>query len=145
MVERELSMLPSLYSLRDVVTALLEQRLERGDGVSGLEEIARMLAMSPRTLQARLHEEETSLRNLVDVVRHRLAARWLAAGLSRHDFAARLGFREAAAFRRAWRRWNASRAAGTALEARPLRGPSGQRVGARSCSSSQAKATITRA
>jgi AraC-like DNA-binding protein len=64
-----------------------------------------MLAMSPRTLQMRLREEDTSLRSLLDDVRGRLALRWLAKGIPRDEVSARLGFSESSAFRRACRRW----------------------------------------
>ena len=106
-VERELGMLPSIQCLRDVVCAAIEQSLEASGRPPALATVARTLAMSPRTLQQRLRDEETSLRELLDDVRRRLALRWLAGGKTREEVSARLGFSESAAFRRAWRRWQA--------------------------------------
>lgn len=107
-VEGVLSLLPEVQTLRDVVGAAIEQRLEHDGARPNLGAVARMLAMAPRTLQARLREEDTSLRALLDEARARLAAKWLARGLSQAEVAARLGFSESAAFRRAWRRWKPS-------------------------------------
>jgi AraC-like DNA-binding protein len=100
--------LPDLCSLHDVVRAAIERYLVTHASRPTLDEVARTLALSPRTLQARLREEQTSLRALLDEVRERLAREWLGHGLSRDDVSARLGFSEAAAFRRAYRRWQAS-------------------------------------
>ena len=67
--------------------------------------VARRLGMSPRTVQRRLERNSTSWRAEADAVR-REQARWLRAeGLSGAAIAARLGYSDARALRRAVRRW----------------------------------------
>jgi AraC-like DNA-binding protein len=104
-VERELGAVPSIHLLQDVVSDAIERCLMETSDPPRLAAVARMLAMSPRTLQMRLREEDTSLRSLLDDVRGRLALRWLAQGIPRDEVSARLGFSESSAFRRACRRW----------------------------------------
>jgi AraC-like DNA-binding protein len=72
----------------------------------GLAEVARALAVSPRTLQARLEEEGTTFAAVVDGVRKERAL----ALLGEHDLpisviAVRTGFATPSAFTRAFRRW----------------------------------------
>lgn len=102
---QELAFLPVGPSLREVVRAVVEQHLARDGSCPRLEAVASTLCMRPRTLQARLRQEGTSLRALRDDARRYLATRWLRQGLSREEVSARLGFGESAAFRRARRRW----------------------------------------
>lgn len=104
-LERELGEVSPTYELRDVVADVIERGLERAGVCPDLSTVARSLAMSPRTLQSRLRQEDTSLRRLLDVVRARMVARWLAQGFSREEVSCRLGFSDSAAFRRAVRRW----------------------------------------
>ena len=67
--------------------------------------VARRLGMSPRTVQHRLERNSTSWRAEADAVRSE-QARWLRAeGLSGAAIAARLGYSDARALRRAVRRW----------------------------------------
>ena len=67
--------------------------------------VARRLGMSPRTVQRRLERNSTSWRAEADAVRSE-QARWLRAeGLSGAAIAARLGYSDARALRRAVRRW----------------------------------------
>ena len=75
------------------------------EGPPELTELARALAVSPRTLQRRLADHGTSLRKLVDEVRHQLALRHLAADLSIAEVSFLLGFSQPSAFHRAFRRW----------------------------------------
>jgi transcriptional regulator GlxA family with amidase domain len=72
----------------------------------GFEEIARRLAMTPRTLRRRLQEENTSFRSVVDELRMRVAIKYLRdTELPIEHIAASLGFSETANFRHAFRRW----------------------------------------
>jgi len=69
-------------------------------------EIARQLAMSPRTLHRRLAESGTSFADLLDDTRRELAGAYL----QRSDYAVAevaylLGFAEVSSFNRAFRRW----------------------------------------
>jgi AraC-like DNA-binding protein len=82
--------------------ALLRERLE---GAPGLEEAARALAMSPRSLQRALAEEGSSFRRALDEVRRDEAARLIERGVALETAATRLGFGEERALWRAFQRW----------------------------------------
>lgn len=88
------------------------------DGPPTLEEAARALAMSPRTLQRRLAEDEgTSWNVLVDEVRKELAVRWVEEGARPlGEIAFLLGYSELSAFLRALKRWTGR----SASELRPV-------------------------
>jgi AraC-like DNA-binding protein len=74
--------------------------------VPPLSEVAADLAMSERSIQRSLSEEQTSYRQLVDEVRKSLAIEHLSRpGTSATDVAFLLGFSEPSAFTRAFRRW----------------------------------------
>lgn len=66
---------------------------------------ARLLAMSPRSLERRLAAEGTAFRRLVDERRCARAEAWLRDGRSVEAVASALGYSDAANFRRAFRRW----------------------------------------
>ena len=71
-----------------------------------LERTAHALGMSPRTLRRRLADEGTTFSNLLAEVRRDLAQRYLGdRALSIAEVAFILGFSEASAFHRAFRRW----------------------------------------
>lgn len=71
------------------------------------DDIARALAMSPRTLRHRLGAEGTSYRELLDEIRQRLAEEMLIkAGLTVAETASRLGYIELSSFSQAFRRWH---------------------------------------
>ena len=73
---------------------------------AGLSAAARVLGMSPRTLQRRLRERGIVYVRLIDQVRRRLSSRYLAdAKLSLGEIAYLLGYSESSAFNRAYRRW----------------------------------------
>jgi AraC-like DNA-binding protein len=70
------------------------------------QEVARLLAVSSRTLQRRLSEEGTTFRDVRDSVRRRCSSRLLRDGaLSVSEVSARVGFSDVAAFDKAFRRW----------------------------------------
>lgn len=110
--------------LADLIVAraqgLLERRVESStlesvrarilaafrDGNPGLEQIARQLHMSPRTLRRRLEDEGVSFRALRDRLREERARELLMdPKLVIGEVAHRLGFAEASAFHRAFKRW----------------------------------------
>lgn len=67
---------------------------------------ARILGVSPRTLQRRLDDRDTAFETLLDQQRHRLAADRLARdGTSVTDLAMALGYSDTAHFIRAFQRW----------------------------------------
>ncbi|NEA24637.1 AraC family transcriptional regulator [Actinomadura bangladeshensis] len=86
--------------LRQSVAARLQDR------AVSVAAVARELAMSPRSLQRRLEEEGTNWRAEVDAVRREEAVRMQREGISRSAMAARLGYSDARALRRAFNRWN---------------------------------------
>ncbi|MBP2707780.1 helix-turn-helix domain-containing protein [Microbispora sp. RL4-1S] len=76
------------------------------DGAPGLDQVARRLAMSPRTLQRRLREEGSSWREELEKLRQRRVDRLLReTSLSVDSIAARVGFTDSRALRRAINRW----------------------------------------
>jgi AraC-like DNA-binding protein len=94
------------------------QRLQRllldelRGGNPTLEHLAARLHMSPRTLHRRLGEEGTGFRRVLAQLRRELAARHLReAKLALGEVGFLLGFSEASAFHRAFRRWTGWRPA----------------------------------
>ena len=85
--------------VRHVVAALL------GDGEVTSAAVAARLALSSRTMQRRLHDEGTTFRDVVADVRMALARQAIATGDAPVRLLAdRLGFSDATAFRRAFKR-----------------------------------------
>ena len=79
---------------------------ELGRGELSLERVAERLSMSPRTLRRQLQHQGTHYRGLLDEVRRELTERYLdQRKLSLGEVAARLGFADASAFSKAFRRW----------------------------------------
>jgi len=82
-----------------------EQLIRTSGGIPGMEEVARALRLSPRTLRRRLEHEGTSFRALVEEVRMALAEEFLSNhAMTVEEIAARLGYAEAASFTRAFAR-----------------------------------------
>ena len=68
--------------------------------------VARRLSVSPRTLQRRLHHEDTSFKKVVDTTREGLARHYLnKTRLTSTEIAYLLGFEEYTSFFRAFQRW----------------------------------------
>jgi AraC-like DNA-binding protein len=75
-------------------------------GLPSIDDIARRLATSPRSLQRRLRDEGVTFADLVRRTREDLARRYLKdPGLTVTEVAYLLGFSEASAFSRAFRAW----------------------------------------
>ena len=75
-------------------------------GPPSLEEVAHRLALSPRTLQRRLREEDTSWREELEMLRQRRVDRLLReTHLSMDAIAAKVGFTDSRSLRRAIHRW----------------------------------------
>ncbi|MFO0546804.1 MAG: AraC family transcriptional regulator ligand-binding domain-containing protein [Polyangiaceae bacterium] len=70
-----------------------------------LPSLAKRLGLTPRSLQRRLKDEGTTVAQLRDEERRRLADRYLAHGHSISEVAFLLGFSEPSAFFRAFKRW----------------------------------------
>ncbi len=91
------------HKLREVLATEL-----RG-GVPALETVAPRMAMSPRTLRRRLHDEGTSYHQVLEELRRELAKRYLAEpGVPVGAVGFLLGFSEPSAFHRAFKRWTGS-------------------------------------
>ena len=102
--ERVLAEMPATATFRERVRREVVQRLREGEpAIAG---IAESLATSERSLQRRLQSEGVSFRDVVDEARHKLAVVYLGdQSLSVTDVACLLGYSEAAAFTRAFKRW----------------------------------------
>ena len=101
---RVLAEMPATASLRERVSRAVVERLREGE--PGVADVARALATSERSLQRKLQAEGVSFRDVVDEARHKLAVVYLGdAALSLTDVACLLGYSEAAAFTRAFKRW----------------------------------------
>lgn len=71
-----------------------------------IQEIARELLTSTRTLQRRLAEEGVQFQQLLDLVRHEMAKEYLQASpLELSEIAFLLGYRETSSFHRAFQQW----------------------------------------
>lgn len=80
--------------------------LQLPHGPAGIDRTARALGMSRQTLYRRLKDEGTSFQALLDDIRRRSAARYLAEpDRALGDVAFLLGFNDYSAFHRAVRRW----------------------------------------
>lgn len=76
----------------------------------GIEDVAHQMHIEERTLRRKLAAEGTSFRELVDEVRSTMAAELLIeAQLTVEEVAVRLGYNDAAAFSRAFKRWTGER------------------------------------
>jgi AraC-like DNA-binding protein len=94
---------PRSVFLQQVMTAI---GMDIQRGASELGDVARRLAMAPRTLQRQLKDEGVTFRELVDGARRELAKQYLADGTQGlAQIALLLGFSEQAAFQRAFLRW----------------------------------------
>ncbi|MFF9983463.1 helix-turn-helix domain-containing protein [Streptomyces erythrochromogenes] len=77
------------------------------DGAVGLEEVARRLAVIPRTLQRRLAEHDTTWREQTERARHELTVDLLqGTDLPHPAVAGRVGYSDVRVLRRAVRRWS---------------------------------------
>jgi len=74
--------------------------------VASIEDVARHLAMAPRSLRRRLEEEHTSFRDVVEAERRQLAIQLLeSTEMKLDEMALQLGYSDTASFTRAFRRW----------------------------------------
>ncbi|HWB81033.1 MAG TPA: AraC family transcriptional regulator ligand-binding domain-containing protein [Nannocystaceae bacterium] len=111
--------LPDLHDpLADVQQVLLEG-MPRGR--VDLEHVAKQLGVSARTLQRRLADTGTSWSDVLEAARRELSARLLVdPSLSVDDVAVLLGYAEASAFHRAFRRWTGQTPGAFRKQRRPL-------------------------
>jgi AraC-like DNA-binding protein len=99
-----LAELPKTASLTQKVRDAITQELAGGN--PGVGHVAQKLGMSQRTLGRKLEDEGTTFKALLDDLRRRMALRYVGGqdlGLS--EIAFLLGFSQAPAFHRAFKRW----------------------------------------
>jgi AraC-like DNA-binding protein len=90
--------------LPEALTQAVRLGLQEGD--VGLARVARRLGVSPRTLQRQLMDHGLEFRRVVDEVRWRAAEPLVTStDLALERIAEQLGYSDAKAFRRAFRRW----------------------------------------
>jgi AraC-like DNA-binding protein len=100
--------LPPLAGVALDVRRVLASRVGRGD--TRIQTMARTLGMSARSLQRRLAACDVSYQQLLDLARKDAAERYLTdTPLSICEVSYLLGYSEAAAFNRAFRRWRHER------------------------------------
>lgn len=88
----------------DRVRDELDRRLA-GNAYGGVDEIAKALGLSRRTLQRRLRERRHSLSRIIAEVRLERALRMLGTGVPTKRAARDCGYGDVTAFHRAFRRW----------------------------------------
>lgn len=102
---RRLAELPDADTAAAAVLRFLEENI--GHRVVGMEDVARHLHMTLRTLQRRLKDENTTYAALRDSIRYRYAQKYLVdPGMDMESIAAALGFSETANFYPAFKRWS---------------------------------------
>jgi AraC-like DNA-binding protein len=95
--------------IKQGVSTLIRACLQAASGpdLPDLAHMAHHLCMSERTLKRRLHEENTSFRQILLDVRQQAAQDLLAKGtLSMSEIASRLGFSDPSSFSQAFKRWH---------------------------------------
>ena len=102
--DQDLKQRNSQNSLEEMVRDAIQQRLTGRR--PGIEDVARDLHMSSRTLQRRLQEEGSSYQRALDEARHQMARYYLGNSvLELNEAAYLLGYEDANSFVRAFRIW----------------------------------------
>ena len=106
-LEQVLAEMPQEDTLLTSVRRAIAESMREGD--PNLRRVAKKMAMSPRTLQRQLKERGVEFKKLVEDTRRRFALSYLKnRGNSLTEIAFLLGYSEASAFTRAFRRWTGS-------------------------------------
>jgi len=89
-----------------LIGAIQRTLMTQPQRLATIGQMASQLGLHPRTLRRRIAHEGASYRVIVDQLRFRLAARYLAdSDLTHEAISERLGFSDASSFRRAFKRW----------------------------------------
>jgi AraC-like DNA-binding protein len=99
----QLESLARMQTVRGRVEDVLRDLLPTGD--VRIDRVARVLAMSRQTLYRRLRDEGTTFEVVLDAVRRARAIELLSHDKTVSEVAALVGYSEAAAFSRAFKRW----------------------------------------
>jgi AraC-like DNA-binding protein len=103
-LERILEEMPQEHEVLASVRRAIAESMREGD--PNLARVAKKMAMSPRTLQRQLKEQGMEFKNLVDDTRRRFALSYLKNRKNTlTEIAFLLGYSEASAFNRAFKRW----------------------------------------
>jgi len=103
-LRRRLSELDAETTIAEKVRAALLEMLPAGDG--SMAGVARELAMSTRTLQRRLNEEESTFQDVLSDTRESLARHYLSASnMSASEISFLLGYDDPRSFYRAFQAW----------------------------------------
>lgn len=104
-LQRRTSKLDAQKSMTDRTGSMLLECLPSGEAT--LQQTARRLGVSSRTLQRRLTEEGTTFRTIVQTTRERLAKHYLSGtALPHREISFLLGFDEPSSFFRAFHEWS---------------------------------------
>jgi AraC-like DNA-binding protein len=102
--DQDLKQRDSHNSFEDMVRGAIQQRLTGHR--PGIEDVARDLHLSSRTLQRRLQEEGSSYQRVLDQARHQMARYYLGNSvLELNEAAYLLGYEDSNSFARAFRIW----------------------------------------
>ncbi len=107
MLQKQIDALEARYreDFPEQVRSVLRTALLTGNGKSN--QVAALFSMHSRTLDRRLNAFGTSFQKLVDAVRYEIATQMLAdTAMTVSQLAASLGYSDASAFTRAFRRWS---------------------------------------
>ena len=117
-LERILEEMPQEHEVLASVRRAVAESMREGD--PALTNVAKKMAMSPRTLQRQLKEQGMDFKKLVADTRRRFALSYLGSrGHTLTEMAFLLGYSEVSAFNRAFKRWTGS----TPLAYRDQAGP----------------------
>jgi AraC-like DNA-binding protein len=106
-LERVLAEIPQEDGVLASVRRAIAESMREGD--PNLTRVAKKMAMSPRTLQRQLKEQGMEFKQLVDDTRRRFALSYLKNRRNTlTEIAFLLGYSEASAFNRAFKRWTGS-------------------------------------
>lgn len=90
----------------DLITSVRETILLQPGSIPRLEEVARRLSISPRTLQRQLKSQNTSFRAILEEMLYEQSQNYLlGTDLTVEQIAYRTGFSDASAFRHAFKKW----------------------------------------
>lgn len=98
-----LACIPEQNDFRGRVREAIAQTVKNGE--MGTDATAKRVGMSARSLRRQLNEQGQSHQQLLDEVRAEIAERSLVDGLSPSEVAYLVGFSDASAFHKAFRRW----------------------------------------
>lgn len=103
-LSRRLSSLEQDAGMRERARAVLLELLPTGE--TSADAVSRRLAVSKRTLQRRLKEEQTTFQEILDETRGDLARHYLKSSrLSSAEISLLLGFEDSSSFFRAFKHW----------------------------------------